>query len=55
MTRPTLQPPKPAKLGRPRTRFPSEHETTLERYRMRRWWLERYTLDEIRELAEGLR
>lgn len=26
----------------------------LARYRMRRWWLDRYTLDEIRELAECL-
>lgn len=30
-------------------------DTPEHRYRMRRWWLDRYTLDEIRELAEGLR
>jgi hypothetical protein len=27
----------------------------LQAYRMRRWWLDRYTLDEIRELAGCLR
>jgi hypothetical protein len=28
-------------------------EDGLVRARMRRWWLERYTLEEIRELAAG--
>ena len=26
----------------------------LERARMRRWWLDRFTLDEIREMGAGL-
>jgi hypothetical protein len=44
----------PAKIGRPRTRVVTDEQTAQERYRMRRWWLDRYSLDEIRELAECL-
>lgn len=45
----------PPKRGRPSTRVVTDEEAVRERYRMRRWWLDRYTLDEIRELAECLR
>jgi hypothetical protein len=34
--------------------LPPTDADILERYRMRRWWLDRYSLDEIRELAACL-
>jgi hypothetical protein len=43
----------PAKAAR--TILPPTDAEILERYRMRRWWLDRYSLDEIRELAACLR
>lgn len=36
-----------------RRRTASDVDAALA-YKMRRWWLDRYTLDEIRELAVGL-
>lgn len=41
-------------VAKPEPLPPTDAEI-LERYRMRRWWLDRYSLDEIRALAEGLR
>lgn len=35
----------------PPMRTEEELDAELLRYRMRSWWLDRYTLDEIRELA----
>lgn len=42
-------PAKAARITLPRT-----DAEILERYRIRRWWLDRYSLDEIRELAARL-